>query len=244
MRGLGVGAPVELHGIKIGQVTDVRLQYDAKSDQITVPVRYDVEPQRIADSHLVPASQVKDYIGQAVEHGLRAQLGTASFVTGQKLITLDVVGHAAPAEIHMEGDAIVLPTAPGGFDNITEAASQVLAKVDAIPFEQIGANLNDTLKSVSQIANGSESGDSLTALHATLVSTQKVMTQLNAGLQPAVKQLPAIASGLEETVARTNKLVGSLHQTYSGNSAFNRDLERLMAQLSERPRRCACLRTC
>jgi paraquat-inducible protein B len=134
----------------------------------------------------------------------------------------------------MEGDTIVLPTSPsGGLDSITEAASDVLAKVDSIPFEQIGANLNDTLKGVNDIANGRELRDSLASLQATLATTQQVMKQVNAGLQPALKQLPAIASGLEETVARTNKLVGSLDQSYAGNSAFNRNLDRLMAQLSE-----------
>ena len=233
VRGLAAGAPVELHGIRVGQVTDVRLKYDAASDQITVPVHYEIEPQRIADSQLVPAEQVRAYIGQAVERGLRAQLGSASLVTGQKLISLDVISHAAPAQIRTEGDTIVLPTAPGGFDNITEAASEVLAKVDAIPFEQIGANLNETLKGVSDIANGRELRESLASLQATLATTQQVMKQINAGLQPALKQLPAIASGLEETVTRANKLVGSVDQTYAGNSAFNRDLDRLLAQLSD-----------
>ena len=70
-------------------------------------------------------------------------------------------------------------------------------------------------------------------LQATLATTQQVMKQVNAGLQPALKQLPVIASGLETTVTRTNKLVGSLEQSYSGNSAFNRNLDHLMAQLSE-----------
>jgi paraquat-inducible protein B len=234
IRGLAVGAPVELHGIRVGQVTDLRLQYDPKSDQIIVPVRYEVEPQRIADSQLVPADQVASYISQDVERGLRAQLETASLITGQKFIALEVIGHAQPAQIRMEGDTIVLPTSPsGGLDSITEAASDVLAKVDSIPFEQIGANLNDTLKGVNDIANGRELRDSLASLQATLATTQQVMKQVNAGLQPALKQLPAIASGLEETVARTNKLVGSLDQSYAGNSAFNRNLDRLMAQLSE-----------
>ncbi len=233
VRGLAAGAPVELHGIRVGQVTDVRLRYDAASDQIIVPVHYEIEPQRIADSQLVPAEQVRSYISQVVERGLRAQLGTASLITGQKLISLDVISHAAPAQISMEGDTIVLPTAPGGFDNITEAAAEVLAKVDSIPFEQIGTNLNETLKGVSQIANGRELHDSLASLQAALASTREVMKQVNAGLQPALKQLPAIASGLEDTVTRTNRLVGSLDQTYAGNSAFNRDLDRLMAQLND-----------
>lgn len=234
VRGLAAGAPVELHGIRIGQVTDVRLRYDRGADRIVVPVQYEVEPQRIADSDLMPAGEVRQSIDELVRRGLRAQLGTGSLVTGQKVITLDILNRAAPAEVRLEGDTLVLPTAPGGgFENITEAASEVLAKVDAIPFEQIGANLNDTLAAVSRIANGAELRQSLGALKETLLSTQEVMKQVNAGLQPALKQLPTIASGLQDTVTRTNRLVGSLDQTYAGNSAFNRSLDRLMAQLND-----------
>ncbi|MBV9656317.1 MAG: MCE family protein [Acetobacteraceae bacterium] len=234
VRGLAAGAPVELYGIRVGQVTDVRLQYDSKSDQIVVPVHYEVEPQRIADSELVPAEAVKDRIAQDVDHGLRAQLEAASLLTGQKLISLDIVAHAPPAHIAMEGEAIVLPTSPGGgFDSMTQAASEVLAKVNAIPFEQIGANLNETLAGINQLANGQELRDSLASLHATLNDTQDLVKRLDAGMQPALKQLPAIASGLQDTVAHTNKLLDSLDRNYAGNSTFGRDLNRLLAQLND-----------
>lgn len=235
VRGLVVGAPVEVRGIKIGQVTDVRLQYDPATDSILVPVRYEIEPQRIADTPVAPQiAQVRSRLEQMVAHGLRAQLGSGSLVTGQKLITLDVVPHAAPAELAMEGDMIVLPTAPGGgFDSLADAASEVLAKVDAIPFEQIGANLNDTLKGMSQIANGADLRNTLASLRGTLATAQETVRQVNAGLQPALKQLPAIAAGLQDTVARANKLVASVDQTYAGNSAFNRNLDQLMAQLAD-----------
>ena len=38
VRGLSVGAPVEVNGIQIGQVTDIQAQFDAATTQFTVPV--------------------------------------------------------------------------------------------------------------------------------------------------------------------------------------------------------------
>ena len=45
--GLGVGSPVTMHGLVVGQVTNVRLAYDKATDTVLAPVRYEVEPERI-----------------------------------------------------------------------------------------------------------------------------------------------------------------------------------------------------
>src|SRR4051794_28257022 len=46
--GLHAGSPVQFSGIPVGVVTDVRLEYDAASKRIGIPVTLDLEPQRIA----------------------------------------------------------------------------------------------------------------------------------------------------------------------------------------------------
>src|SRR4051794_11423078 len=46
--GLHAGSPVQFNGIPVGVVTDVRLEYDAASKRIGIPVTLDLEPQRIA----------------------------------------------------------------------------------------------------------------------------------------------------------------------------------------------------
>ena len=45
--GLAPGSEVTMHGLKVGEVTDVRLTYDAAKDAIVAPVRYEVEPERV-----------------------------------------------------------------------------------------------------------------------------------------------------------------------------------------------------
>ena len=46
VRGLRAGAPVEFRGIRVGTVTDVRLEIDAKQDTVRIPVTLAIEPQR------------------------------------------------------------------------------------------------------------------------------------------------------------------------------------------------------
>src|SRR3981081_630468 len=39
--GLAPGSEVTVHGLKVGEVTDVRLTYDAAKDTVLAPVRYE-----------------------------------------------------------------------------------------------------------------------------------------------------------------------------------------------------------
>ena len=47
VRGLSPGAPVEMRGIQIGEVADVRAQFDAKTAKFSVPVTIHLDPQRL-----------------------------------------------------------------------------------------------------------------------------------------------------------------------------------------------------
>src|SRR6516165_1677510 len=45
--GLAPGASVTVHGLKVGEVTELRLTYDAAKDEVLAPVRYEIEPERV-----------------------------------------------------------------------------------------------------------------------------------------------------------------------------------------------------
>ena len=47
VRGLSVGAPVEFRGLQIGKVTDIDLDADFENLDFTVPVRIELEPERL-----------------------------------------------------------------------------------------------------------------------------------------------------------------------------------------------------
>ena len=46
VRGLAPGAPVEFRGIKIGQVTDVKLEFHTDAMDVRIPVLIEIEPDR------------------------------------------------------------------------------------------------------------------------------------------------------------------------------------------------------
>jgi paraquat-inducible protein B len=44
VRGLNVGAPVEFSGIPIGEVIDLKLEYDMDTTRLRIPVVIDIQP--------------------------------------------------------------------------------------------------------------------------------------------------------------------------------------------------------
>jgi paraquat-inducible protein B len=172
-------------------------------------------------------------VASLVAHGLRARLDSASLLTGQKQVALEFVPDPKPGDSGRAGDSYIVPVVPEAMGDLMSSASAILAKVNAIPFDEIGKNLNTTLKGAADIASGTQLRDAIAALEDTLKTTKQTLQQVDAGIQPAMKRLPAIAQGLQETVTKANKLLGSADTAYGGNSDFHRSLERMLGQLTD-----------
>ena len=70
----------------------------------------EIEPERLeAEDIGVSESERREVMDRLVEKGLRAQLKTGSFVTGQLYVDLDLHPKAAPAKINWDGSK---PRAP------------------------------------------------------------------------------------------------------------------------------------
>ncbi len=232
--GLAPGSEVTMHGLKVGEVTDVRLSYDAAKDAIVAPVRYEVQPERVIGVGKRVFDTDEEAVDALLKKGLHASLQSASLITGQQNVALEFVTDEPPAEVAMDGPDYVIPaTEGGGFAGLTASATELLNKVNTMPFDQIGKNLDGILKSVNDVAQGPQMKKALTELAGMIASAQTMVQSLNSGLSPAAKQLPEVAAGLQKTLANANKLVLSLDNGYGDNTKFNRDMDRLLAQAND-----------
>ena len=232
--GLAPGAAVTVHGLKVGEVTDVRLTYDAAKDAVLAPVRYEIEPERVVGVGKRVFKTDAESVQALLKQGLRASLQSANLITGQQNVALDFVTDAPAAEVSMDGQDFVVPAGEGGgFAGLTASATELLNKVNQMPFDQIGKNLDGILKSVSDLAQGPQMKKALTELAGMMASAQNMVQNLNSGLSPAAKQLPEVTAGLQKTLANANKLVLSLDNGYGDNTKFNRDMDRLLAQAND-----------
>jgi paraquat-inducible protein B len=228
VKGLAPGSEVTMHGLQVGQVTDVRLVYDPDKDTIMAPVRYEVQPERILGVGKRLFKTDQEAAEAVIKKGLRASLQSASLITGQQVVALEFVKDAPPEPVTKEGEDFVLPTTEGGgFAGLASSANDLLGKVNEIPFDQIGKSLNGILKSVNDMTQGPQLKKALTDLSAMIGSAQGMVQRLD------TKQLPQLTSDLEKTLTSANKLVLSLDSGYGDNTKFNRDLDRLMAQTTD-----------
>jgi paraquat-inducible protein B len=234
--GLSAGAAVTLHGLRIGIVTDVSLYYDQAVDEVKVSVRYEVEPDRIAGLNLPSSNDLDKAIADLVHRGLRVRLDSPNIITGSKQLAMDIVTAAPAAAYGKLGDTYVLATQDGDQGDIAGSAGKVLARLNSIPFEEIGDNLNKTLAGANGTINDPKLRQAIASLVDTLNATQKLMESLNKGADPLLHRLPQISADLEDMVKHVNQLVGSLDDNRGPGSQFGHDIEHLMAQLSDAAR--------
>ncbi|MBM3646497.1 MAG: MCE family protein [Alphaproteobacteria bacterium] len=235
--GLEVGADVTLHGIKVGEVTDVSLLFDPKLDRIVVPVRYRVEADRVINIAAVQKLDAQSLAEKMIKRGMRATLQAPSLLTGQKIVVLERVPDAPPAELHRDGDTYIIPTSEvGGFDTIARSANELLSKLNRIDFDKIGKNIESATVGLDNTINGPQLKATLINLDKAMAAVQDFTRRLDQDGAPALKRLPAIASELQEAIAKANRLFGSINAGYGDDSRFRRDLDRLLPQLTDAAR--------
>jgi paraquat-inducible protein B len=232
--GLSAGADVTLYGLKIGEVTDVSLVFDKETDRIVAPVYYQVDAERIRGIAAAQGLPPGTIAGELVKHGLRATLQSPNLITGQKIVALERVPDAPPAELRREGDLFVMPTSDvGGFDSITRSATELMSKINRIDFDRIGRSLTGAMAGLDNVVNGPQIKATLTSLDKALAEVQNFTKRLDQDGAPALKRLPAISAELQDALTKANRLMGSLTAGYGEDSRFRRDLDRLMPQLTD-----------
>ena len=104
VRGLSVGAPVEIGGITIGEVTEIHPQFDMNTMEFTVPVTICVDPKRYGVKFIdvLPGEDAmethKKVMDTLVKRGLRAELKTGNLLSGSLFVAVDFVPDAPPVD--------------------------------------------------------------------------------------------------------------------------------------------------
>ena len=218
VRGLAVGAPVELQGIQIGEVTDITLEFDQKKMAFRIPVLIEVEPERIKflgreTEHSF--SDRKRGMDILVEKGLRAQLKTGNLLTGQLLVGLDLHSEAPPAKINWDGRYPELPTIPTPMEEITSGVTRIVEKFDKIPLEQIGKDLQQTMANLSK----------------TTANLQTLVQKLDANVAPAAT----------DTLKQAQTTLIKVDRLLNADSPTGHELKRALAELADAARNISIL---
>jgi paraquat-inducible protein B len=210
---------VTLLGFQIGEVESTRLAYSERTGApyaIATAVLY---PQQL---HLKTGTSAKgtseDWrvatdaaLTRLIHLGYRARLQQSPPVLGEQSIALVQMAGSPAAQLATDGSNPRFPSAPGSssLDDISAKADVFLNKLDAIPLEEIGANLRKITGNLDKLMSSPELKDSLTHLHSTLTSIDKLLGDVQPQIGPLIGKLRDAASELSATTTALREVVES-----------------------------------
>jgi len=158
VRGLSPGAPVEFHGIRIGEVISVRLLFDQDNLNFRIPVLIAIEPDRIELSGKLAISE-NTVLEKLVQKGLRAQQRTGNLLTGQSYVCLNFIEGTSSQQINYDDAYPVLPTIPNAMEEIAATAKKMVERFNKLPLEETLADIRSAALQVKAMT-GSKSLES------------------------------------------------------------------------------------
>lgn len=222
VRGLAVGAPVELRGIVVGEVTRIRAELDPGSKKVRMSVRIRFYPDRIKPRNgqgTVSDSRAENrkFLDGLVKNGFRAQLKNGNLLTGQLYIALDFFKNSPPARIDWGKNLPELPTVAGDMAQLQAALLEIVNKIEKLPLEELSSNLIKGVKSLDE----------------TLKSADAVMKNVDANLLPEAKQM---LQDIRKSLAGADRALAEVRQTMSNDSPLQTDLRDTLQELGKAAR--------
>lgn len=211
VRGLTVGAPVQIGGIDVGEVTKISPQLDAQSTEFSVPVTILVDPMRYGVRFLNAPDGVnlpdvrKKVMDTLVGRGLCAQLKTGSLVSGSLYVAIDFMpGHSAPP-LDWSHSPVELPTVSGKLEAIEDSIAGLLKNVN-----QTVTDVGGTLTNVDHV---------LVSANALIAPDSKLVNNLNETI-----------AGARGTLTNADTLIGNAGSLLAPDSALMAQLDNLLKQ--------------
>src|SRR5262245_48289654 len=204
VRGLEPGAPVEFKGIRIGEVTEMRAQFDAATFQFSVPVTVRVDPASLGvkvigatPEEMMTEATHRRVIDTLVTRGARAQLRSGSLLTGALFVAVDIFPDAPRASVDWSQDPPRFPTVPGEVAAIEANVVSIIKKIDQMPIKGIGDDLRKALAGVDQ---------TMASARGTLGNADKTLGSADKLIEPD----SLLGGALGETLQEVNRMARSL----------------------------------
>jgi paraquat-inducible protein B len=191
VRGLAPGAEIDFRGVVVGTVTHVRPHVDVGGKNFKIRVRADFFPRRLRSRDrgtVMSNDQRRALVAGMINNGLRAQLRTASLLTGQLYVALDFFPDAPKVkpkkDVKLDDDDLPeIPVVKSSILQLQEAISAIATKVQKFPLEQVGADLQTTLRSATKLIEQIDK-DIAPELRETMSDVRKAMDSMDQVLKP------------------------------------------------------------
>lgn len=222
VRGLSVGAPVDLHGVTVGEVTHIDVALDSRNAVFSVPVEIQLYPERLRargrnSSQPLNSRALFDAL---VARGFRAEIKSGNLLTGQLFVALDFFPAAPPAKMGWNSNPPRFPTVPGSMEQLQKNLAHIVQRIEKVPFEELAADARKTMQT----------------LDVALKSAEKLLKSVDGSVVPEARTMfVEVRQSLEDvrkTLAEARKTLGGANQVLAGDAPVQLDFRETLREVS------------
>jgi len=174
----------------------------------------------LSDPHTIP---------NLIREGLRAQLGSDSFVTGLMFVSLDIEPKTPVQMIAPQGSPLQeIPAIPTPLEQAQAVAVRMFEKLDKVDFDAVFNQVTGTLESIKQIAaspglreavNNSEK--TREQLDRTLAGAQQTLSTVNSHVPPLSNSLQKTSVSADAAAKQARLTLATVQSEIEPNSPVN-----------------------
>lgn len=238
INGLRVGAPVKFKGVEIGQVKRIKLRLEQEVNRtngklradVRIPVIIELDEEKIV-SHGGTAIDLDDphTVPNLIREGMRAQLGSDSFVTGLMYVALDIQPNMPIQMVAPPGSPLQeIPAVPNTLEQAQAVAVRIFERLDKVDFNAVFTQMTLMLDSIRQLTTSpalkevvAHSEQTREQLDHTLAGAQQTLSTVNGQIHPLSDSLQKTSSSADAAAKQAKLTLGTVQTTIEPNSPIN-----------------------
>ncbi len=204
--GLAIGSEVRFQGIRVGEVDELSaiVVGEGPTAEVRLQAVLAIEPARLGMSAGSTLDDAMTLLSDFVGRGLRARMVTGNILSGSLVVELVQIDDALPAIMNLtSGLYPVIPTTESQISDVAATAEGVLARINALPVEELMDGAIDMMESIERLASDDYTRSAPEALVGLLDDTRTLVVSEDA---------QAIPSDLRQVINELNAVVASVNE--------------------------------
>jgi paraquat-inducible protein B len=220
LKGLTPGTPVQMKGVNVGYVRDVRLRYVAETASLETPVTIVIDPRELefpvtdTTSHAELRMMMNDALARMVDKGMRATLVTSLVLPGASAVGLEFVARPGTGRLVVESDPPIIPAAAGGsgLEGALGAVGDLATTIRNLPIAEIAGHLRSTSARIDALVNDPILDRSLQRLDSSLAEVERAAKVAGQNVGPIAESLRNAAASAESTAKQVEAVAATAGQ--------------------------------
>lgn len=239
--GLAVGSEVRFQGIRIGEVSSLNaiVVGDGSNAQVRLQAVLAVEPSRLGMGPNATAGDALELLSDFVTRGLRARMVTGNILAGTLFVELVQIEDALPAIVNLtSGEYPVIPTTESDISDVAATAEGLLARINALPVEELMDGAIDLMDSFERLANDENTRATPAALLALLDESRALINSddiqaIPGDLRNVIGELDGLMSEAADlgVIANLDAAVATAAQAATNIEVATRNLPQITADI-------------